>query len=289
MAKHQDLSSPYAIHPFAYSSNADPANDGSIDTTPYKGWINTGSSNLLKVRNAADTDWEDVSVAGSGTTPAFGSNSNSVSTSNSAGAGVLSARSTHQHIGVTSLAHTSNTFSGPVTLVAGQNIGITSSVAGTFRIDGAAAGGGGSSDLAGKELDYVQFTSSVVPTATTEATANTVVTGSPVTYDGSTAIIITFECSAANPAHDAAGRSMLLWLYDGASSIGALCTLTGRDSTNPDRWPVHRERRLTPSAASHTYSIRASVTAGSDGSQAISAGAGGAGNFMPGFIRITRV
>ena len=149
MAKHQDLTSPYAIHPFAYSSNADPASDASIDTTPYKGWINTGNSNLLKVRNAADSAWEDVSVAGAATAPAFGSNSASVTTYND-NAGTLAAANAHHHIGVTSLAHTSNTFTGPVTIVAGANIGITSSATGTYRIDGAAAGGGGGAAVTGQ-------------------------------------------------------------------------------------------------------------------------------------------
>ena len=145
MAKHDELTAWQAIHQFAYASNTDPSLDASISLTPYKGWIDTSASNTLKVRNAANGAWEDVSVAGAGTTPAFGSNSNSVSTSNSAGAGVLTARSTHQHIGVTSLAHTSNTFVGPVTLTAGANVGITSSASGTYRIDVNTAGGGGSS------------------------------------------------------------------------------------------------------------------------------------------------
>ena len=146
MAKHQDLTSPYAIHPFAYSSNADPSSDASIDTTPYKGWINTGNSNLLKVRNAADSDWEDVSVAGAATAAAYGSNSNSVATGNAPGASTLASRADHVHLGVRSIAHTSNTYSGPVTLTASGQVGITSPASGTLNINvaGSAGGGGGS-------------------------------------------------------------------------------------------------------------------------------------------------
>ena len=153
MAKHQDLSSPYAIHPFAYSSNADPANDGSIDTTPYKGWINTGNSNLLKVRNAADSAWEDVSVAGAATTPAFGSNSTSVTTYND-NAGTLASANAHHHIGVTSLAHSSNTFSGPVTLTTpGNTVGITSPGTGQLAFTAAAAAGGGAGSYDGTRTE----------------------------------------------------------------------------------------------------------------------------------------
>lgn len=145
MAKHQNLSSPYAVHPFAFSSNADPANDGSIDMAPYKGWINTGSSNTLKVRNAANTAWEDVSVAGAATTPAFGSNSNSVAVGNASGASTLASRADHVHLGVRSIAHASNTFSGPITLTTpGNTVGITSPGTGQLAFTATGGGGGGS-------------------------------------------------------------------------------------------------------------------------------------------------
>ena len=167
MAKHQNLSSPYSVHPFAFTSNADPASDASIDMAPYKGWINTGSSNLLKVRNAANGAWENVSVAGAATTPAFGSNSASVTTYND-NAGTLTAANAHHHIGVTSIAHTSNTFSGPVTIVAGANIGISSSAPGTYRIDGSAAAGGGAGSTS--------FVGAKVNNAGTQSISNDTVT-----------------------------------------------------------------------------------------------------------------
>ena len=151
MAKHQDLSSPYAIHPFAYSSNADPANDGSIDTTPYKGWLNTGNSNLLKVRNAADTAWESVSVDGAATAPAFGSNSTTVTTYND-NDGTLAAAQAHHHIGVASLAHSSNTYSGPITLTTpGNTVGITSPGTGQLAFTATASGGGSATPPDGYE------------------------------------------------------------------------------------------------------------------------------------------
>jgi hypothetical protein len=135
------------------------------------------------------------------------------------------------------------------------------------------------------ELDYVEFTSNVSPTATTEATANTVVTGSSVAYDGSTVVIIEFFSPLVRADTGAAARQLLIWLYDGSSSIGQMGQFT-TPSAQSDHKPCFVTRRLTPSNASHTYSIRASVTAGTG---LLSAGAGGNGAVMPGYIRIIKV
>jgi hypothetical protein len=113
-------------------------------------------------------------------------------------------------------------------------------------------------------------------TATTEGTANTVVTASAFSFDGATEVLIEFFAVDAVP-----GTGQLnLWLYDGGSSIGLLgFRTTARSPGGPLR------RYLTPSNASHTYSIRASVDAGTG---QLSAGAGGAATNLPGYIRITK-
>lgn len=136
----------------------------------------------------------------------------------------------------------------------------------------------------GYEFDYAQWTSNVQPTATTEATANTVVTGNAVTYDGSTAVIIEFFCPDARPDAAAASRSMQLWLYDGSSSIGQIGALSTPAAAS-DVKPIVCRVRITPSAAAHTYSIRASVSAGTG---RLNAGAGGNGVIYPGYIRIVK-
>jgi hypothetical protein len=104
----------------------------------------------------------------------------------------------------------------------------------------------------GTELDYVEITSPVSITATTEATANTVVTSSSVSYDGSTTVMIEFR-TVAN-----------------TSFVSS----------------QYLARRLTPSNASHTYSVRATTTSGTS---TVDAGAGGNGATAPAFIRITTV
>lgn len=140
----------------------------------------------------------------------------------------------------------------------------------------------------GYELDYVEFTSNVNCTATTEATANTIVTSSTVAYDGSTVVLIEFWCPAVF-VQATAGASMDLWLYEkvgagAAASIGKIGEWLNV-AANGLETPAYVVRRMTPSNASIIYSIRGST---SSGTSIAAAGAGGNGNAMPGFIRITR-
>ncbi len=138
----------------------------------------------------------------------------------------------------------------------------------------------------GYELDYVQITSPVSITATSEATATTCITGSAVSYDGSTVVEIDWFAPYVNPDNSVAGRYMQAILYDGSSSIGELNVL-GNQVAGQTMWSVLRgSRRLTPSNASHTYSIRAYVSAGTG---SFGAGAAGTGNYQPAFIRVRKV
>lgn len=130
----------------------------------------------------------------------------------------------------------------------------------------------------------VEFTSPLTISVTTEATASTVVTAAAVTFDGTTEVDIEFGCPYVQPA-SAANAGVHLILYDGSSSVGFLGTV-GSPAANNLLLPVRASRTLTPSAASHTYSVRA-YQAGGNGT--VGAGAGGSGNYMPGYIKITKV
>jgi hypothetical protein len=137
----------------------------------------------------------------------------------------------------------------------------------------------------GYELDYVEITSPVSVTATTEGTANTCVTGSAVTYDGSTVVMIEVYTPNLRTDTTTAVRNIAVALYDGSSSIGFLGFMEDNGVDGPANATLMR-RRLTPSAASHTYSARAWVNAGTG---TFGAGAGGSGAYMPAYIRITKV
>jgi hypothetical protein len=138
--------------------------------------------------------------------------------------------------------------------------------------------------LVGDEIAYDEKTTDTNITATTEAAAQTVLTCSPVTVDGTTAIMIDYFASLVGTS-TTAGNAIALWLYDGAVSLGRL-TYIQTPANGALYAPVRVSRRLTPSAGTHNYTIRASVTAGTG---VVSGLAGGPGTAVPAFCRITRV
>jgi hypothetical protein len=130
----------------------------------------------------------------------------------------------------------------------------------------------------GYELAYAEYTSSVTVSGANEGAATTVVTAGAVTGDGSTVMRIEFYCMAMQFT----STDLSIYLFDGSTSLG----LIGYVAPTIGIIPVMMSRRLTPSAASHTYSVRASR----NGSNSVFiAGAGGASTNMPGYIRITKV
>jgi hypothetical protein len=138
----------------------------------------------------------------------------------------------------------------------------------------------------GHEFDYVAFTSPVSITATTEGTANTVVTGTSVAYDGSTVIIVEFYAPNGQPDTTATGASLNCVLLDGATVIaGWFPRIRTPAAVSSLQVPLIAKIRLTPSAASHQYIVKAYVSGGTGG---VNAGAGGAGTYPAGYIRVTK-
>lgn len=156
-------------------------------------------------------------------------------------------------------------------------LGISPSYLASNSASASASGGGGS----GSSVSYVEFQSPVLISATTAGTANTIVTADPITFDGTTAIFVQFSA----PEIDCpAGATMKFQLYDGATdlgTVGGVSNPSGVVLVGISGGPMLR--RLTPSAAQHTFSVRAFVSTGSGNVQA---GSGGAGAFVPGFIRV---
>lgn len=137
--------------------------------------------------------------------------------------------------------------------------------------------------LGGTVLDYAERTTNLNITETVEANATVVVSGNPVTYDGTTTVTIEFDCASVRPPQVAA-EVLAFWLFDGSTSLGRIGA-TQATTTIGQYEPKNLKRKLTPSAGSHTYSIRATVTSGT---AQLLAGTGGVGNDVPAFIRITR-
>lgn len=141
----------------------------------------------------------------------------------------------------------------------------------------------------GYEFAYVEITSAVtINVASPEASAVSVISAGAVTFDGSTRVKIeAWFPYVETPQTDADPISLLL--FDGATSLGYvgrtyvdMSTATAADIVNG---PTYISRFLTPSNASHTYSIRGLQASGSG---TVQAGPGAAGNWNPGWIRITK-
>lgn len=137
--------------------------------------------------------------------------------------------------------------------------------------------------IPGQQMAYNEFTSAVNVTATVEASANTIVTASAVTFDGATRVEIEYFCPD-NQAPAAADSYIVFCLFDGSTSLGFIGFLMNQGASgHVVRLPLRLSRFLTPSAAAHTYSVRAIVDSGTG---VATPGAGGAGVRMPGYIRI---
>jgi hypothetical protein len=148
---------------------------------------------------------------------------------------------------------------------------------------GGVAAWGTSAAQIGAEQAYVEFTAGVGCSATTEGTANTIVTAGAFTADGTSAYLIEFFCpSITTPA--AGGATVDLVLYEDGSSIGKIGRVLNAGASEIFG-PVSASRRRVSASGSRTYSIRGFV---SSGTGTANAGAGGNGNVMPGYIRVTK-
>lgn len=140
-------------------------------------------------------------------------------------------------------------------------------------------------DSAGKnltrELAYAQFTSSVTVNATSSASPNDVVSSGALTYDGSTRVCIEFFAPIVGTGATG-GSAVTVALWDASSEGPRLATRQGASQQGP----IYARFFLTPSAASHTYRVRAWRDI-SNGTIFAGDGVGAEPEFVPGYIRVT--
>jgi hypothetical protein len=139
----------------------------------------------------------------------------------------------------------------------------------------------------GYEFNYTQVTSNVNITATVEASANTLITAGAVVFDGSTTVLIEVFSQRIDTSALTDNNQCILNLFDGGTDIGRIAQFGSINGVDAGIAPLYVARRITPSAASHTYSLRGWNTAAS--TCVMQAGVGGAATSMPAFIRITKV
>ena len=133
------------------------------------------------------------------------------------------------------------------------------------------------------ELGYSEITSAVLPTATTAATSNTVISDLTVVCDGSP-ILVEFYSNQVRP-NNTAGTDLKISLYEDGSEETREWGRFYNGVANYDNKPCYLSRRLTPSAGSHTYKVTAFV---SSGTGYIGAGSGGTGE-APAFLRVSKI
>lgn len=135
----------------------------------------------------------------------------------------------------------------------------------------------------GDELDYAEVTSTVNVTSTNEASPTNVVSGTSKAYDGGPVWV---HFSATDGNTDAvAGRYLIVNLWDGSTDLGRIALVQNNGAGVAEVTPINGYRRLTPSAGTHQFHVKAWCSAGAGNVQA---GAGGAGTRMPAFLRITK-
>jgi hypothetical protein len=132
----------------------------------------------------------------------------------------------------------------------------------------------------GTELDYKQITANVAVSGTTEATANTIITSNSVACDGSRVRV-----EAWVPGMVAGGgvAATFVLLRDttviGQSLLGGPGSASGNLNTEAKTLIFYD----APSVGSHTYTLKAFAS----GATTIQAGAGGSGQPLPAFLRVS--
>jgi hypothetical protein len=137
------------------------------------------------------------------------------------------------------------------------------------------------------EVAYNEITSGVSTTATTEATAATVISSSAVTFDGATLACVEFFSPDVLPA-SVVNEYVLgtLWVSvgGGADAIVGRLFFESTATAGASHRSVMAVRRLTPASGSIVYRVKIQVNGGTSGS--VGAGAGGATTLLPAFIRV---
>lgn len=135
----------------------------------------------------------------------------------------------------------------------------------------------------GTELDYAQITANV-NVSHLEASADVILTGSPITLDGVTRIRVEFYAQVVETPSN--GYDFNLGLFEGSSIVRLL---VGRYTSAGGVLDVEANGvcYLTPSAGTHTYSIRAYRSPGTSGTAIVAAGDGVGDDFPPAFYRVT--
>jgi hypothetical protein len=124
-----------------------------------------------------------------------------------------------------------------------------------------------------RELLYVEWTGTFTPASVRPTVADS----GTITYTAFP-IMVEFFAPAANSG---SSDFIKLALWDGATDLGHIARVGGGGNM-----PVRVGRRLTPTAASHNYLVKLEGGSAGSGIGQVMASTGGAGNLLPGYIRV---
>lgn len=127
-------------------------------------------------------------------------------------------------------------------------------------------------------LGYVELTAAQTVAATTEGAATAIITGPSVTYDGATAV--TFQAFFPRVVSDGAIQFVLFDVTNGIS-------LGKWDNGSATTRSPSLFRRFTPAAGALVHAVAAFRTGGTTGGNIVTGGPGAAGQFLPGFLKIS--
>lgn len=136
----------------------------------------------------------------------------------------------------------------------------------------------------GYEIGYDQITSPVSITGSASNSTTTVIAGSAHTFDGALVIAEFSAFSVISPS--VASSFINIGLYESITLLAVVAQILVPAAVNM-RVPAVGKFRFTPTAGSHTYSIKA-WTSSTTGTPQILADAGSA-NGDPAFLRFTKV
>lgn len=129
------------------------------------------------------------------------------------------------------------------------------------------------------DLHYSEATANVTLAATASASATTILAGAAVTYANSPVFV---EFTAPRFNRGSAGGNAHIEVFVDGTSVGEICQTA--DGNGGNGVQAFGRLKYTPSAGSHTISIRGWTSTTGDG--VVQCGAGGAATLAPAALRI---
>lgn len=151
-------------------------------------------------------------------------------------------------------------------------------LAGSLKFADMVAGVGGPP---GTEIDYAQITSDL-SVAGSSAAQTTVVAGAAKTYTGAEVVLIEFYSGMLTLS---ASTFFVITLWEDSTELGVIAEYFHSGSASHNT-PAYGALRRTPSAGSHTYTVKAWKAGGTFSIAAHAVGT--PGERLPAYVRVTR-